>query len=1199
MKKNVFIFLSVLCSVWPATLFAQSRWTANPFGQKVFVENKGQFSNMDNGGGVTFNDNTSTILFGANSDGVDLYFTINGLTYRHNELVQLTEEEQLADGSPRLEKKEKEEEKRMMKHIPHYLSVEWLGSNPNAEIIAEEPVSFYYTYGGAGRDTNTTLKASACRKIIYKNLYPDIDVEYVFPKDSSGIKYSLILRPGANPAAIKMKYTGAEKLFLNDDGNMMIKSSFGEFMDHAPKTFYKDSGKPIASSFSINNNIISFSLPTPNSSPLTVIIDPWTTNPNFSFNSAYDVNYDQYGNVYIYGSFSDIVLAKLNNAGAIQWIFSSPSFGSNNYGDFAVDEVSGTSYLGEGVGFGARILKVNTSGLQTGTGAVGANMEEISRMEYNRCINKIVVAGGGSSTYMAAMLDTDLVSMTPVNVLSATSGWHDISLLAIDNSSSFCYMASSYNFATPTSDNFLIKCPVPGLVPLSFSVPDGHKFGELRSVMYFKGPANGINGMAVSPNWLYTYDSDSLKRWDKNTGALIAKIDISPLSPSYYTGSGTPAIKVLWGGLSVDACDNIYVGLFNSIKEYNSSLSLINTFTLPDTVYDVKIGINNKLYACGKGFVTEIDIPPGTISTTIILTQTPASGCSSCNGTATVSSISTACDGTLSGSGYSWNTSPVQTTQIATGLCPGNYAVTVITGTTNCLKGFIATSTVTITNGSGALLSNVTAIPAACGNNNGSATVTVTTGTPPYTYSWSPAGGTNAAASGLSTGAYTVSITDATGCIGTNTIAVTTSSNVTATASPNSTICAGQMATLTATGGGNYSWSNGNINSTINVSPTSTATYSVIVSVGTCSDTAYATVTIIPGITATAGTNSTICVGQTVTLSASGGNNYSWNNGSTTSAINVSPSATTNYSVAVSNGSCSGAAVVTVVISPPPVASVPGITICSGQTATLTASGGGNYSWSNGNTNSSISISPTTNTTYSVVVSIGICADTTSATVIVNASPSVSVAGNTALCTGDIATLTASGSNNYSWSNGSAATTITVTPSSTATYTVATSNGSCTSAASITVIVSSPPMASVSGAIICDGETATLIASGGANYIWSNGQTTNPITVSPAINTTYSVIVSIGNCTDTASATITVNPIPIAAVSGNVTITTGSSATLSASGGGNYGWSNGSTINPIVVSPAITTGYCVTVSNGNCTDNICVTVFVEPMDCST
>ena len=493
-----------------------------------------------------------------------------------------------------------------------------------------------------------------------------------------------------------------------------------------------------------------------------------------------------------------------------------------------------------------------------------------------------------------------------------------------------------------------------------------------------------------------------------------------------------------------------------------------------------------------------------------------------------------------------------------------------------------------------------------------------------------------------------------------------------ASATGNTTICAGQSATISASGGANYFWSNGSNSSSTVVNPGSTTTYSVTVSSGpSCSDVATVTVTVAPAPTAIVNSSQTICAGQAVSLSASGGSNYSWSNGASTSVINVSPTITTNYSVTVSNGpACSSTAFVTITVSPspppivsgtllicqgdpttltasggggnytwnsgstnavivvapsssttytvvstnpngcvasatvsvsvaqPPIATLSGATICEGQSATLTGGGVGNYQWSTGATTNPIAVSPTTTTNYSVVVSAGSCVDTATATVTVLPGASVSISGNTILCVGDIATLTASGGGNYSWSTGATAAVITAIPTVSTIYTVTSANANgCSATATISVTVSPAPIAFASSTTVCAGQNAVLTAMGGATYLWSNGATTYAIAVSAS--GTYTVVVSIGSCSDTTVATVQIDPSPTALAYSNVNITQGQSTTLGASGGGTYLWSNGATSGEIAVAPVVNTIYCVTVTNSyGCTDTACVLVTVEEMDCS-
>jgi gliding motility-associated-like protein len=130
------------------------------------------------------------------------------------------------------------------------------------------------------------------------------------------------------------------------------------------------------------------------------------------------------------------------------------------------------------------------------------------------------------------------------------------------------------------------------------------------------------------------------------------------------------------------------------------------------------------------------------------------------------------------------------------------------------------------------------------------------------------------------------------------------------------------------------------------------------------------------------------------------------------------------------------------------------------------------------------------------------------------------------------------------------------------------------------------------------GQSAILTASGGGNYLWNNGNTSSTITVIPISTSNYSVTVSIGSCTDTASTSVIVNPSPTVTAGGEATISAGSSVTLTAAGGGPYSWNNGDTSASISVSPPGTTVYYVTTTNAyGCTDIDSVVVYVLDPGC--
>ncbi|MFN4257208.1 MAG: gliding motility-associated C-terminal domain-containing protein, partial [Saprospiraceae bacterium] len=223
---------------------------------------------------------------------------------------------------------------------------------------------------------------------------------------------------------------------------------------------------------------------------------------------------------------------------------------------------------------------------------------------------------------------------------------------------------------------------------------------------------------------------------------------------------------------------------------------------------------------------------------------------------------------------------------------------------------------------------------------------------------------------------YTVTATDANGCSATASRTVTVNQLPNPDISGNPTICLGQSANLTATGGGTYLWSTGETTANISVTPTATTIYTVTVTSATNGCTASDNVLVIIGngnATANAGPDQTICAGQATLLNASGGGTYLWSTGATTASIMVQPNATTTYTVTVSAGAgCTGTDEVTVNVNPKPNADITGnLDICSGQPTTLTATGGSIFMWSNGSNEYWITVNPSVTTTYTVTVSAG------------------------------------------------------------------------------------------------------------------------------------------------------------------------------------------------------------------------------------
>lgn len=442
-------------------------------------------------------------------------------------------------------------------------------------------------------------------------------------------------------------------------------------------------------------------------------------------------------------------------------------------------------------------------------------------------------------------------------------------------------------------------------------------------------------------------------------------------------------------------------------------------------------------------------------------------------------------------------------------------------------------------------------------------------------------------------GDYTVQAVTAAGCTSSVSEAVVitvrpVTATPTITVSGNTSICAGETVTLTASAADSYLWSNGAVTQSITVNTSDD--YSVITTqVGSCpsavSQVVDITVNLVPTAAISAGGATTFCDGGSVTLTATGGDTYLWSDGSTSSTLVATQSG--NYSVrAISAAGCTSTVSNAIAVTVNPVPSTPVVdvngvtTFCDGGSVTLAAPDAFAYLWSTGESTQNITVTSSGTYTLRIANNSGCTSEVSTAIVVtVNptpVTPTVTAGGATTFCAGGSVTLTASAADAYLWSNG--ATTQSITVSTSDDYSVRTITAAgCTSAVSTPTTVTVNPVptsltVTSSGATtFCQGGSVTLTASGAENYLWSNGATTQSITVSASGN--FSVVTVAAGCTSAISNTVavTVNPVdatPVVTAGGATTFCAGGSVTLTASASTSYLWSNGATTQSINVDAA-------------------------------
>ena len=410
-------------------------------------------------------------------------------------------------------------------------------------------------------------------------------------------------------------------------------------------------------------------------------------------------------------------------------------------------------------------------------------------------------------------------------------------------------------------------------------------------------------------------------------------------------------------------------------------------------------------------------------------------------------------------------------------------------------------------------------------------------------------------------------------------------------------------ATVSATGsipGYSYQWfdaSNTSIGqNTATASNLCSGSYSCVVTSSiNCTDTVFVTINSTSGnITPSFTQIAPICSGGTFTLPTTSNNAIT---GTWSPAINNS--ATTTYTFTPNSGQCASTTTMTVVVSSGFTPTFNPISaVCEGDSFSIpsTSNEGVTGIWSPANNNLQ-----TTN--YTFTPNPGQCANTTNLTVVVNPIPQISINENPTICQGESTTLSALvdiNGGNYLWSPDAQITSsILINPASTTTYSVTYEVNGCQSqpaSATATVNPSTAPTFDSFGPFCEDAILVQVILPETSN----NGitGTWNPVMLStdnPGLNS-YQFTPDPGQCASVYNMTVEVFSTPLIDAGNNVTICTGSSVQLIASGGTQYSWTNGIQ-NGQSFLPIQTQVYYVTGTDANgceAADSVIVTLVPVP-----
>lgn len=619
----------------------------------------------------------------------------------------------------------------------------------------------------------------------------------------------------------------------------------------------------------------------------------------------------------------------------------------------------------------------------------------------------------------------------------------------------------------------------------------------------------------------------------------------------------------------------------------------------------------------GTYSVTVKDANNCTSPSTVVLTQPTALSLNpvvstnvSCFGGAN-GTINVTANGGVTPYTYSWSNGSAQ--EDLSNLSAGNYTLTITDG-----NGCSTIGSYTITQPTFALTLTQTQTNVSCfSGTNGSINVTTAGGTAPYTYAWSN-GSNSEDLSNISAGTYSLTITDAQGCLATGTFVITQPAQpISATSTVNNVLCFGgnsgsvDISVQGGTAGYSYSWSNGA--STEDITGLTAGAYSVVITdANGCTLNQSYTVTQPAQALTTSGTvTAVLCNGGNdgaISIITQGGTapySYNWSTGETSaSLVNLSAG---NYSLLVTdaNGCQTNASFqVTQPLQPITLSETHIDVACNGGnngSINLSVSGGTtpySFAWSNGTSNEDVIGLLAGSYAVNVTDANG-CTENISIIISQPNPLSYSAVVTNVLCfsgaTGSIDGTTTGGTlpYNYSWSNGVTIEDINNLTAGNYSLTTTDANG-CSTSNNFTITEPVLPLqinANQVNVFCSGGNNASIdltVSNGTApyTYIWSNSATTEDIT--NLTSGTYAIDVNDANgCSAQLSIIITEpsNPISLSATQLNVPCfgqSTGS-IDLNVIGGTapfTYAWSNGQTTQDIVGLAAGSYSVSVTDTNG-------------------
>ena len=604
--RSVFVALCLILIEIPL-VFGQE-WKSTYERPRCFIENQGQFDSYQNA-------SSGPILYAADFGKSKVFFGLTGIRYVFLDATKGKKgtDQQVSVGSLQ---DHKQWERTIGKYTYSHdeLNVRFPNTT-NAELSANNPQTAYFSYtfqSPQGEMLNKT-SVKGYDHLIYRNIAPGIDLSYTIHPES-GLKYALILHPKASIADFRMIFDRDVNL-VNQE--IHINTIFGEWIDHAPISFYEFADDAtIPSSFKLfDQRTVGFNLGQYDLSQ-TVIIDPWTQLPSFASNwdCVWECDKDAAGNIYAIGGVMPMQLLKYNSAGTLQWTYNTPYDTSNVWlGTLAVDNL-GNSYVT--AGSTAAIQKISPAGALVWNNANPGGLlsnDEFWSISFNCDQSKLVVGGTGGSglTLTASIYDIDVNTGNVTASQDVAQGSTFGIPPSVQEVRAICASPNGkYYFMTQDTvgaiNQNLNAC---GGNPLFYKIDNSYDLGyKCENYRYDNA---GICAIKANNNFYYTQNGVNVVKRNLQTGAIITTAAIPG-------GANTTALgdfSVSNSGMDIDNCGNVYVGSSTGVVKYDANLVQLATYPTTFKVYDVHVSTGGDIVAVGSTGTSSSNVRTGYIQT--------------------------------------------------------------------------------------------------------------------------------------------------------------------------------------------------------------------------------------------------------------------------------------------------------------------------------------------------------------------------------------------------------------------------------------------------------------------------------------------------------------------------------------------------------------------------------------------------------